>query len=308
MKSLLFSIFIFLSLQLLFLAPSDDRSKIQQSLSKHLPGEDERGEWVKWGDHQEYRGEDLFLYIDGGAEIYHEYGFKQVIVQDYKNNEGKSISLEIFLMESPESAYGMFSFKTGLEGKDLVLGDGAALSDYYLNFWKGNFLVTMTGFDESEETIEGLLRIGQAVEARIKMKGEEPPLVSALPETGLITSSIKYFQGHLGLYNSYHFFTKDVFRLKEGVKGDYQSGYSIYLIKYKEGEECSKRFTAVKESFKTSPRYKNYRAVNDQLICVEDRKENSVYISYFDKYIFMILGKISRGQEGEILEKIKEGM
>ncbi|MCK4819630.1 hypothetical protein KA005_27945, partial [bacterium] len=140
----------------------------------------------------------MFLYINGGAEIYHENGFKQVIVQDFRNKIRKSISVEIFEMLDSESAYGIYTFKTSTEGKELSLGDKAQLEDYYMNLWKGSFLVTLTGFDEDEETVRGLQEIARAVEAKIKIKGKKPLLVPMLPEKDLVKPSIKYFKGNLG--------------------------------------------------------------------------------------------------------------
>ncbi len=43
-------------------------------------------------------GDDLFQLINGGAEIYHEYGFKQAVSASYKNINDKSFNLEIYEM------------------------------------------------------------------------------------------------------------------------------------------------------------------------------------------------------------------
>ncbi|MGD2246678.1 MAG: hypothetical protein PVI11_09040, partial [Candidatus Aminicenantes bacterium] len=158
--------------------------------------------WERDGSPQEYRGEGLYEYINGGAEIYHEYGFMQVFVQDFRSQNGKAVSLEIFEMEDAESAYGIYTFKTNPEDKRLFLGSDAQLSDYYLNFWKGNLLITITGFDEDQETLKALQELAKAVETKIKVQGKRPHLASELPERGLKTTSIKFFQGNLGLYNS----------------------------------------------------------------------------------------------------------
>ena len=72
----------------------------------------------------------MYEYINGGAEIYHEYGFRQVLMQDFKSRSGKAVSLEIFEMEDAESAYGIYTFKTSLEDERLILGSDAQLSDY----------------------------------------------------------------------------------------------------------------------------------------------------------------------------------
>src|SRR4030066_305738 len=60
------------------------------------------------------RGGNLFDYIDGGAEIFLEFGFDRLLVQDYRK-EDSEIGLELFQMESPESALGIYLMKCGAE-------------------------------------------------------------------------------------------------------------------------------------------------------------------------------------------------
>ena len=68
-------------------------------------------------------------------------------------NQGK---LEIYKMENPISAFGIYSFKTSSDGEKADIGNDALFEDYYLNFWKGEFLITLVGFDTEKETIDDL--------------------------------------------------------------------------------------------------------------------------------------------------------
>jgi hypothetical protein len=284
---------------LLFLSFSGS-SPLPQSLQKYLPQESEIGDWRKDGPPLEYKGDDLFLYIDGGAEIYHEYGFKQVIVQDFRNRKGKSISLEIFKMSNAASAYGIYTFKAHPGGKELAIGGEARLADYYLNFWKGNFLVTLTGLDQDEDTPKGLEVIARAVEARIETEGKKPFLVGYLPKAGLFPDSVKYFRGDLGLYNDYPFFRQDVFALREGVKGDYQAGHSLYIVRYESDEESQTRLNEVKTAFQASERYKNIRSVSQTLFHTEDSKGKRIFVTAIKNYILIVIGAKSLAQAKEI--------
>ena len=229
-----------------------------------------------------------------------------MIIQDYINKNEKSISLEIFEMTTPESAYGIYTFKTSPEGKELDLGNGAQLADYYLNFWKGNILVTLTGFDEDEETINGLLEIARVVESEIEISGTRPPLVSLLPKKYLVPQSIKYFMGNLGLYNSYSFFTKDVFGLKEGVKGDYRDGYSLLLIDYEDNVVCQKKLSEAKKSFRESPRYKNYKPFVEKAFQVKNDRGQFIFISSFERYILIVVGTVTQAQVKKIFLNFQE--
>lgn len=280
----------------------------QENLLKYIPEDIKLDDWKRDGSPQEYRGEDLFEYIDGGAEIYHEYGFRQVIVQDYLSKTGKSISLEIFEMSSPESAYGIYTFKTSSQGEVLRVGDDALLEGYYMNFWKGNFLITLTGFDEETETVKGLKTIARAVDGKIMARGKKPHLVSMLPQKSLLPLSVKYFRGNLGLYNAYSFFTQDVFACREGIKANYKAGYSIYIIEYESIEECQKRFINVKKNFAESSRYNSFNPINDELFRVKDRKGRLILASLYKTVILVVTGVVSQDQAENIFGSIQKNI
>jgi hypothetical protein len=225
-------------------------------LRAHLPADNAAPGWTKDGEPQEFEGDDLYTYIDGGAEIYQEYGFRRVIVQDYRNSLGKLVSLEIFEMESPAAAFGMFSFKRSGGGKTLPLGGGAELEAYYLNFWKGRFLVTLTGFDEAPGTIEGLLAVGGAVDSKIRDAGAAPPLMTALPARGLQPGSIKYLKGLLGLNNIYPFYTARGFAFREAVRGVYENDATLLILDYGSVEARAKAWAELRSYLAGSEKFK----------------------------------------------------
>lgn len=234
-------------------------SRGPSGLRSLLPSGREAGEWKADGSPQEFKGEDLYLYINGGAEIYQEYGFAEVLVQDYRDPEGKGLSLEIFRMTSPGSAYGMYTFKRSLRGTPVAAGIEGRLEDYYLNFWKGNFLVTITGQDESPATTRGLVELARAIAGRIQGPADPAPLVAELPLQGLIASSVRYFKGYLGFMNNYPSLGKGAFRFEDGVRGDYSSGASLFILAYPSEEELRRGFPAIERAFRSDPRALAFR-------------------------------------------------
>ncbi|MFC2163540.1 DUF6599 family protein [Acidobacteriota bacterium] len=277
-----------------------------EELPSFLPQSGDVKDWSTNERFEEYKGEDLFFYINGGAEIYHEYGFERVIVQDYKSKTGKSASLEIYEMTDPSSAYGMYSFKSGGEGKELDLGHGGKLQDYYLNFWKGKYLVTITGFDEEEETIAGIQFLGKAADSRMTQTGppEKPSLVQLLPEDGLKPQDVKYFQGNLGLFNSYPFTTKSIFKVKEAVKGTYNDGYDIYIFAYDNEEVSHQVFRAANQGLKKESRYKSLQSRGNSIELI-DEKETHILIKPYKNYITIILGTPSFDSAAKITDNLQ---
>jgi hypothetical protein len=195
--------------------------------------------WKPQGPPEVYEGEDLFIYINGGAEIYHEYGFQRVQVQEYVQGN-RSITLEIFEMDDDASAFGLYTFKRGNKGVPLDLGNEGRLEGYYINFWKGNRQVTLTGHDEDPLTVRGLKTLGVSAAAGIAGPGVVPPLVAALPGDGLL--SLKYLKGPLGLMNC----RADLFDAPEAVVGDYADGARIIVYAYPDEGTCRAAYTATK--------------------------------------------------------------
>ena len=139
----------------------------QEGLLRLLPIETQLKGLKIDGSPEMAAGQELYMLINGGAEIYMQEGFKRAILATYINTDGKTINLEIFEMESPESANRIHAKKIGQQGKKLPIGEDALLEDYFLNFRKGSFQVTLSGYDSEPETVEMLLDLANMVANKI---------------------------------------------------------------------------------------------------------------------------------------------
>jgi len=279
----------------------------QNDIGYYLPKNKEAGTWQPAGSPEKAVGEDLFLLINGGAEIYYEYGFKQAIMQSYQSENGKSINLEIFEMNDPVSAFGIYTFKTSLTGEEIQIGDEALLEDYYLNFWKSNFLVTITGFDSEKETINGLNTIARAIDAKIKSNGQKPDLVNLLLEDSLKKHGVKYLKGNLALFNNYELSSGNIFGLRQGVIGDYGT-YKILIFKYADKHESEKWFDNARNNLKSGARFDIFDNPEYSEYSVFGRDGDRIFMNWYHDYIIIVAGTVTtEGNEliGKIRSKIK---
>ena len=294
-----FCFFLFITLGLL---------AVQDLLTEYLPKNGEIRNWKKEGKPQHFEGEALYEYIDGGAEIYHEYGFKHVTVQDYINPTGKSVSVEIFEMKGSENAFGIYTFKTHKAGKKVSLGTDAQLADYYLNFWKGSILVTLTGFDETSETKEGLLLIAKRIDSKLSLSGKKPRIVSLLPEENSISQSVKHFKGILGLRNSHPFFALNIWGFEEGVKADYGEGYSVFLLRFEDRKQSYSQYEQLKENYAEQFGYQVHKSANMEIFTALDNRERQFFVSVHETFLFLVLGDVHLPQAFEIFQTIREAI
>jgi hypothetical protein len=139
----------------------------EEPLLRLLPLEKDLKGWTLDGEPQTAEGMALFELINGGAEEYVKEGFRRAVTATYRNPEGKRINLDIYEMLSPESAKRIHRKKAGDKGTRVPVGEEAALEDYYLNFRKGAYQVTLSGYDTQKVTLEGILLMGRLVAERI---------------------------------------------------------------------------------------------------------------------------------------------
>jgi hypothetical protein len=157
---------------------------------------DSMGEWTASHEEEVFKGNELFLYINGGAEIYREYGFEQVAVREYARADDK-IAVEVYTMEG--LAYGVFMVLRSVNDDPVDLGDGGAISDYYARFWAADRLVVVTAQGDLDDSREAVLAIARSLANRFPGGGAVPALVGQLPQAHRVPHSELYVTGPLGM-------------------------------------------------------------------------------------------------------------
>jgi len=99
-----------------------------------LPETETIPNWNMKDSIETYGGDDLFYYINGGADLYLEYGFEEVSTAKYLNYTGNNIHIDVYQMTDDAAAYGIFSINSSVHGKPVELGAKSLIYDYYLDF------------------------------------------------------------------------------------------------------------------------------------------------------------------------------
>jgi len=162
---------ILLSLVIVFFPPifcQAEEPQTKGSLLQLLPLESDLKGWKLDGEPQTAEGIRLFELINGGAEEYVKEGFSRAVIATYRNNEGTRINLDIYEMLSPENAKNIHRKKASDKGQKVPVGEEAAMEDYYLNFRKGPYQVTLSGYDTQRKPLEWLLLMARLVAERIR--------------------------------------------------------------------------------------------------------------------------------------------
>lgn len=242
--------------------------------------------WTLKGEPESYRGDDLFLYINGGADIFHEYGFKEVISSEYLRGENGRISVEIYRMKNPFSAFGIFSFKTGGKWETSPGGHLFNTEDYYLNLLLGDCLVTITSININKQTAKGIEIIQNELEKTISSPVVYPEILKYInPER---YKSRIFFKGDLSLMNIYNFFSAES-GIAHGVSG-MENERKLIILKFRNGENPAEMTGRFFTNLRNEKRYSGFITGEGTLHFTDSRKR-SLLLQLFNDFLMIHIGK-----------------
>jgi hypothetical protein len=258
------------------------------------------GDFEKWGKTQIYDRKNLFDYMNGGAELYLSYDFQRLLVQKYKAKE-REITLEVYHMETPEDAFGIFSLEQ--EGEVSQIGDKAFYSSGLLKFWKDNFFVRIMDISGDDKLKDAILELGGKIGKQINQKGKSPELLSKLPQEGLIPNSEKFFHKQIVLNNLYFLSTENLLNLNEktsAVMADYsisKMSLKLLLISYPDSSQAKfalEKFC--KKYLKTAP--------SDKRVIQKVEEDKFIGLELEKSYLWITFEGKDKVKTGEFLQNI----
>ncbi len=193
----------FLAFFLFLVSPLDSRpSSSLLALLPEVPG------WELAEEPRLYQPDNLFEYIDGAAESYLSYGFKELVVAQYKRPDGPgTLTLEIYRLDSTKAAFGIYSAERYPESRFLDVGVQGYIEDGSLNFVLTDKYVKLLSFEMGEAAERVLMLFSQKVEKLAGEKGAWPEALQLFPRAGLIANSEKFilrnFLGYGFLHDGY---------------------------------------------------------------------------------------------------------
>jgi hypothetical protein len=210
------------------------------------------GGWRACDSSSCYDRENLFDYIDGGAEIYLAYDFKNLTVQKYCRDTTE-ITVEIYQTETPEDAFGLYS-GSPLK-RNITFAQIGGYNSGELKFRKGVYLVQIFNWKEKDNLKKEILELGRRIAEKIKGKEELPALFCALPKLGLVSQSERYLHQQISLNKTYFISNQNILNLNSKtnvVIADYRmQGDSLkyLLIQYPNGVEAERAWQSFNRSY-----------------------------------------------------------
>jgi hypothetical protein len=252
-----------------------------------------------------YTGENLYSFINGGADIYLEYGFQEVASCKYTNFDLAVIHLEIYKMTSDSAAFGIFTINSSVKGKPLDIGNKSKQYDYYLDFWKGSYFVRCTLSRRSDDLMDTLRMFAESVDEKIIDKGSEPLLTNVFKIDEFDFTNIKYITGLIGLGNVYNFGHGAISGFKEGAVG-YSDEKMLFVFAYPDDRKCREWFASVKGKMQMNQKFMDYEQKESGFIIKDKSGINYCFVSY--KQFIIILRGLDWEQTQPLLEQIRKNL
>ena len=277
MKNVLIFIFTFLSFQLF---------SQQEKLVELLPDKTQLGNMEFKAEPIYYQGDDLFMLINGGADIYLEYGFKDVISATY-TSVGEYHKVEIYQMLNDSAAYGIFSFNKGDRFIKNDIGDACVIQQDFILFRKGIYYVVIKyRFNDTQLITDNSLSIANSISDKIKNSGKVPTLAADFVE---ISPEAVYMMGNLALSNKYLFDYSDIFEFSDALLMNTDK-IKTFILNYPTDISSSEAFKHIQAKLSISSRFIDYLAAQGSFQ-LKDKKGNTLIFQISGKKILIGIGK-----------------
>lgn len=180
-----------------------------------IPGDDFTAGWKRSEPLRKFISQDLFNHIDGGAELFLEFGFSELFVQSYSDGTAELV-VSVYRMNDATAALGVYLMKMGKETPFPEIAARNSSEVVQSAILKGRCFIQVDNFGDTPAPRSAVVALANAVLTLVP--DEKPsPVLAGLPAEGRIPGSERLIRGQVGLQPYYTFGEGDVLRLNGEV-------------------------------------------------------------------------------------------
>lgn len=267
-----------------------------QELTSLLP--DKINGYEVSGQDKYYTPENLFSYINGGAELFISYNFDKVISRTYIMEGQPRIVAEIFDMTEPKNAFGVFSH--GREVLDDSYGQGSETYEGAILFWKDRYYISVVTDRETDISKKAMEKIAGKIDESIAAEGELPAITDRIPEEDLVPESIFYFHHYIWMNAFFYISDGNFLNIDDSTDavlakyGQASSRYYLLMVEYETEKDAEEAYQSFIDNY--APELKQSSAVK-----LEDGKWTGSRLD--KKLLICVFNAAERGQVERLLDK-----
>jgi hypothetical protein len=249
-----------------------------------LPPDGFLGAWKKSDPPKRFTEADLYGYIDGGAELFLEYGFEQLTVQKYRNGTDE-FAVEAYRMSDPAAALGIYLMRAGKETPVAGFRERHTANRYQLTFCRNRYFVIVNNVSGKEALASVQPNFAAYIASKLPA-GAAVTELQLLPRAGLVPGSARLVRGAYGLQAVYTLGDGDILlleRKRSAASADYKSAtgaYTLIVASYADAAQANRAFDHLQKNL-------------DRYLKIVDQKPGRfVFQDYSKKYgVVTVTGK-----------------
>lgn len=244
-----------------------------------------------------YKPDNLYEYIDGGADIYLLYDFQRVLHQNFKTGNGE-LTVDIYDMGKPENAFGMYAAERSPRYKFVAIGVEGYRSEGTLNFLQDHYYVKLAA--SGAKASAALDPFARMLSKRIGGSAKAPLLLAKLPQEHRVAHSEQYVRkdplGHAFLAPAY----------VVGYTWAAQRESKLVLSVANDSAGAKARLEQLASHFKQSGECVTAAELGENGIRAKNSFEGRVIARTQGRYLIALLNPPDNG--AEILKKTAQGL
>ncbi len=207
--------------------------------------------WKKSEAARVFGGADLYGYIDGGAELFLEFGFDRLTLQKYRSGKDE-LAVEVYRMTDAVAATGVYLMKRGKPTADPSFAARHTVNRHQLMFVRERYFVTVNNLSGGDAARAALLTFGRAVASALPAD-RVPADLSRVPAQGVVAGSERLVRGPFGLQSIFTLGEGDVLQLGGRVVGvsadvrDREGERTRLLVLYPDAAAAARAFANLRQ-------------------------------------------------------------
>lgn len=243
-----------------------------------------------------YNPDGLYQYIDGGADVYLLYDFKDLLHQDFKSAPAE-LTVDIYEMGNSEDAFGIYAAERSPTYKFVSIGAEGYRDKGVVNFLQDRYYVKLSG---SGENVDGLLdQFARLLSGRIGGTRTLPALLEKLPREHRVPHSEQYVRkdplGHAFLAPAY---------IVTYAQGKQESKLLVSVAD--NAQEAKSRSDQLAKYFKQSGECASAPELGEGGIRARNNYEGRLIARTRGRYVIALLNPTENG--AEILKTVAQGL
>lgn len=222
----------------------------------HLPGDGIPAGWKKSESPLHFQGSNLYGHINGGSELFLEFGFEELTVQRYRCGSDEVV-IELYRMTDQGAAWGIYLMKCGKETPNPTISSRHTINVYQMLGVQDRYYFQINNLEASERGQSAMLALGRELATQLPRTKDwvVPP---GIDSSKLEKDSLRLIRGPFALEPIYTLGEGDVLQLKgknTALAGHYRDQGSpiIWIVaSYADETEASTSFKYLRNHLDSS--------------------------------------------------------